>query len=241
MSLPEFVARAAPDGYTLYLSTRSNTVHKTMYATSQVRHGQRPASDRAACHGAQRYRDGFTRTDRTHPRRSRASATYPGAVTCASSGVGSTGHLLCELFQRETKTTMPHVAYRGSAQLPGRSGRRSGRPAVAVLPAALPRIQAGGVRPVAVMSRQRASTDSAGPSSGRNRHPRFESGYLVWANGAGWNTATRREERRNDSINTILVNPAANGVYGTGYLALRPNTPETFGRLISRRSSGGRQ
>jgi hypothetical protein len=81
--------------------------------------------------------------------------TYPGALTCASSGVASSGHLLCELFQQETHTSLVHVPYRGGpTAIPDLVSGRIDM-LFDALPTVLPHIQAGSVRPIAVLSRQR--------------------------------------------------------------------------------------
>lgn len=230
----EHVARAVPDGYTLYLSTRSNTVHKTMYPHLKFDLGKDllPIGLLATVPNV------ILTGERTPIKYVRdivtLARTYPATVTCASSGVGSTGHLLCELFQRETDTAMVHVAYRGSA--PGFVDLIGGRVDLlfGVLPAALPYIQAGSVRPVAVMSRQRASAIPDVPT--------VDETGIVGLNLDTWfglmapaGTPPDITRRLNDSINAIFLNPGLQRAFTEqGYVApLQPNTPETFGTLIS--------
>ena len=230
----EFVARAAPDGYTVYLSTRSNTIHKTMYEHLKFDMGKDllPIGLLATVPNVIVT---SARSPIEHVRDIVALAdAYPGAVTCASSGVGSTGHLLCELFQRETKTSMLHVAYRGSA--PGLVDLAGGRVDLlfSVLPAALPHIQAGTVRPIAVMSRQRASTIPQVPT--------VEETGILGLNLDTWfglmapaGTPPHVAQRLNDSINAVLLDPALQAAFmAQGYVApLQPNTPDTFGRIVA--------
>ncbi|ARP82594.1 MFS transporter [Bordetella genomosp. 8] len=230
----EHVARATPDGYTLYLSTRSNTVHKTMYehlkfdlSTDLVPIGLLATVPNVIVTGE--------RTPIKHVRDIvELAKTYPSTVTCASSGVGSTGHLLCELFQRETGTSMLHVAYRGSA--PGFVDLIGGRVDLlfGVLPAALPQIQAKAVRPVAVMSRQRSLAIPDVPT--------VEETGVLGLNLDTWfglmapaGTPPHVAKRLNDSINAVLLNPALQQAFTEqGYVApLQPNTPDTFGFLVS--------
>lgn len=230
----EYVARAAPDGYTLYLSTRSNTIHKAMYEHLKFDMGSDLAPIALVATMSNVIVAGAMGPIK-HVRDIVALAqSHPGALTCASSGVGSTGHLLCELFQRETGTSMLHVAYRGSA--PGFIDVISGRVDIlfSVLPAALPHIHAGTVRPIAVISRQRAPTIPQTPTVdetgifGLNLDTWF--GLMAPAG-----TPQYVSTRLNASINAILLNPALQAAFtDQGYVApLQPNTPETFGKLIA--------
>ena len=112
----EYVARAAPDGYTLLLATSStlavvphlykNTIRYdsqrdlasvTMVATSPsilMVSNEVPANDFA----------GFVSYLKARP----------GQVSFASAGIGGVIHLHSELFQSQTGTKMIHVPYQGS-------------------------------------------------------------------------------------------------------------------------------
>ncbi|OZI61458.1 tripartite tricarboxylate transporter substrate binding protein [Bordetella genomosp. 11] len=230
----EFVARAVPDGYTVYLSTRSNTTHKTMYehlrfdmSKDLVPIGLLATVPNVIVTSAQ--------SSIGHVRDVVAlSEAHPESLTCASSGVGSTGHLLCELFQRETKTSMLHIAYKGSA--PGFVDLAGGRVDLlfSVLPAALAHIQAGTARPIAVMSRQRAATIPQVPTLDETGFPGLS--VDTWFGlMAPAGTPQRVAQRLNESINAVLLNPALQAAFmAQGYVApLQPNTAETFGQLIA--------
>jgi len=81
----------------------------------------------------------------------------PGKLDFASGSTGSTGHLAGELFKQLTGTTMVHVPYKGSA--PAVSDLLAGRVALMFdnLASALPNIQAGKVRALAVTTLKRTS------------------------------------------------------------------------------------
>lgn len=230
----EFVARAAPDGYTLYISIRPNTIHKIMYEhlkfdirTDLVPVGLLATVPTVLVSGASAPMEDINDVVGL-------AQAYPGAVSCASTGVGSTAHLMCELFQQETGTSILHVAYRGSA--PAFTDVIGGRVdfLIAALPAALPHIQAGTARPIAMVSPQRAAilpdvptTEEAG-LSGIDLDAWF--GLMAPAG-----TPAAAIARLNQSINAILLNREVQDAFiSQGYVApLRPNTPETLARLIS--------
>jgi tripartite-type tricarboxylate transporter receptor subunit TctC len=230
----EYVARAAPDGYTLYIGIRPNTIHKVMYGhlkfdmsidlapvgllatvpTVLVAGANGPMEDIKDVVGL--------------------AKAYPGAVSCASTGVGSTAHLMCELFQQETGTRMLHVAYRGSA--PAFIDVIGGRVdfLIAALPSAMPHIRARTARPIAVLSPQRSAILPDVPTveemglSGIDLDAWF--GLMVPAG-----TPPGTIDRLNESINKVLLRREVQEAFTSeGYVApLRPNTPETLGRLIA--------
>jgi tripartite-type tricarboxylate transporter receptor subunit TctC len=81
----------------------------------------------------------------------------PGKLDFASGSTGSTGHLAGELFKQVTGTYMVHIPYKGSA--PATADLLAGRVQLMFdnLASALPHIQAGRVRALAVTTRGRSS------------------------------------------------------------------------------------
>jgi tripartite-type tricarboxylate transporter receptor subunit TctC len=81
----------------------------------------------------------------------------PGKFDFASGSTGSTGHLAGELFKQMTGTFMVHIPYKGSA--PATVDLLAGRVQLMFdnLASALPNIQAGKVRALAVTTRERSS------------------------------------------------------------------------------------
>jgi tripartite-type tricarboxylate transporter receptor subunit TctC len=82
---------------------------------------------------------------------------HPGKFDFASGSSGSTGHLAGELFKQMTGTYMVHVPYKGSA--PATVDLLAGRVHLMFdnLASALPNVQAGKVRALAVTTLQRSS------------------------------------------------------------------------------------
>ena len=81
----------------------------------------------------------------------------PGKLDFASGSTGSTGHLAGELFKQMTGTYMVHIPYKGSA--PAVADLLAGRVHLMFdnLASALPNIQAGKVRALAVTTPRRSS------------------------------------------------------------------------------------
>ena len=82
---------------------------------------------------------------------------HPGKLDFASGSTGSTGHLAGELFKQMTGTYMVHIPYKGSA--PATVDLVSGRVQLMFdnLASALPNIRAGKVRALAVTTLKRSS------------------------------------------------------------------------------------
>ena len=79
----------------------------------------------------------------------------PGKLNYASSGVGSTLHLSAEMLRKATGMNIVHVPYKGGGG-PAMTAVVGGEVQMIVLgPAALPHLQAGRARALAVMSEQR--------------------------------------------------------------------------------------
>jgi tripartite-type tricarboxylate transporter receptor subunit TctC len=230
----EFVSRAMPDGYTLYISGRPNTIHKTMYGHLKfdIERDLIPVGLLATV-------PNVIVTGSASPVKSLHDAValakaYPGDFSCASSGVGSNGHLLCELLKQESGTDILHIPYRGSA--PALADVIGGRVdlLISVLPAALPYIKAGSVRPIAIMSRRRASTLPDVPTAEEIGFSNLD--VDTWFGlMAPKSTPPDVIARLNGAINSILMQPTLQEAFTElGYVApLRPNTPENLGRLTA--------
>lgn len=81
----------------------------------------------------------------------------PGELLYASQGVGSNGHLIAEQFRLRAGIEYRHVPYKGSA--PAVQDLLGGRVQLMFdnLPSALPQIQSGNLRAIAVTTAQRSS------------------------------------------------------------------------------------
>jgi tripartite-type tricarboxylate transporter receptor subunit TctC len=102
----------------------------------------------------------------------------PGGMTYVSSGIGASPHLTMELFKSRTGTDLVHVPYKAMAQ--GMTDLMGGQHQAmfANLPAQLPQIKAGRVRPLAVTSAARAVQVPDVPTIMESGIPDFE--VTVW-------------------------------------------------------------
>jgi tripartite-type tricarboxylate transporter receptor subunit TctC len=228
------VARAKADGYTLFIGGRPNTIHKVMYerldydfARDLVPVGLLATVPYVALVAA------YSPIADLEDIMALAKA-YPGTLTCASAGIGTSGHLVCELFQQRTGTDILHVPYRGAA--PAITDLIGGRVDMqfAQLPTALPHIRAGRVRPVALLSARRLAIIQDVPTMEEAGLPGLDldSWYGLMAP-AG--TPSHVVAKLGDAVNAVLMDPALQQAYmDLAYVPpLHPNTPEALRALIS--------
>ncbi|MGC4076398.1 MAG: tripartite tricarboxylate transporter substrate binding protein [Rubrivivax sp.] len=152
----EAVARSPADGYTLYVYTIANTINATLYPKL----GYDPEKDFEPI-GLIAKVPNILVVNKDVPVKTLAeyvayTKAQPQGVTFASSGSGSSIHLSGEMFKMVTKLNMLHVPYRGSA--PAVSDLLGGQVQSMFdnAPSAMPHIQSGRLRPIAITSPQRS-------------------------------------------------------------------------------------
>jgi tripartite-type tricarboxylate transporter receptor subunit TctC len=171
----ELAAKAAPDGYTLFVSTPSQTISMGLYrdlgydlardftAVSQITRGQYIIV--------------------VHPSLPAGSVkelialarAKPGQLNYASAGNGNTTHLASELFKSLAHVNLVHVPYKGTG--PALIDLVGGQMQVMFcnLTAALPHVKSGRLRALAVTGDSRSSAVPALPTVIEAGLP----GYLV--------------------------------------------------------------
>lgn len=97
----------------------------------------------------------------------------PGKLTYPSAGIGQLTHLMPEMFKVQTKTDALHIPYKGS--VPATMSVLSGETAFMFdnLTQALPQIQAGKLRVLAVTSAERVSSLPNVPTMKESGYPDF--------------------------------------------------------------------
>jgi tripartite-type tricarboxylate transporter receptor subunit TctC len=228
------VARAAPDGYTVYLGGRPNTIHRSMYGHIKYDFSRDLVPIGLVATMPYVIAVGKDAPIATVQDLIALAKAYPGALTCASPGTGTSDHLLCELLQQETGIDMVHVPYRGSA--PALADVMAGRVdmQIASLPSAIPHIAGGNLRGIAVMSRTRVAAASDIPTIGESglADLNMESWYGLVAP-AG--TPPQVVARLNRSINAVLTRQdLQEALTRLAYVTpQQPNTPKALEDLIA--------
>jgi tripartite-type tricarboxylate transporter receptor subunit TctC len=171
--------RAAPDGYTLYMSTvsASAVVPPLMKPPPfDIYRDQLPVVLAATVPlVAVVPKDAPSQTIQQVLQRAREN---PGKLNYSSSGVATQQHLAAELLCAEARVQMTHVPFRGTGQavneiLAGRIDL-----ALDTLPTYLPHIRAGGVRALAVTMPSRVEWLPDVPTIAESGFPGFDSN--VW-------------------------------------------------------------
>lgn len=225
------VARSAPDGYTLYVLTPSNTINRTLYSNPWYD----PIADFAPVgmiaripnvlvvnpalpiHSVADYVDFARKSER--------------GVTFASSGTGSSIHMSGEMFKLMAGVNMLHVPYRGSA------------PAVADLiggqvhsmfdnaPSAVPHVRARQLRALAVTSAQRSPYLPDIPTLAESGFPGFDvQSWFGLVAPAG--TPAQVIARLNRALNAALADPGFQERLTSLVATPSPMTPEEMGEFI---------
>lgn len=153
------VAKSAPDGYTLTVSPASFlTTNKAIFKSLPYD----PEADFAPISRLVNQPMVLVVNNRQkYPTAAAflaATKAEPGKITFASSGDGSPQHLAGLMFETRTGARMLHVPYKGGALAVNDTLAGNVDALFAVLPEALPHIQAGKLHALGLMSPQRSPT-----------------------------------------------------------------------------------
>ena len=152
----ELVARAAPDGYTLFMASAASSVNMTLFSnlSYDILRDFIPVSllttspNILVLHPSLPVKSVSELVSLAKAR--------PGELTYASAGIGSSTHLAGELFKHMAKINLVHVPYRGGGGV--LIDLLAGRVAIyfSTIPTVLPHVEAGKLRGIAVTSAVRS-------------------------------------------------------------------------------------
>jgi tripartite-type tricarboxylate transporter receptor subunit TctC len=198
----EAVVRAVPDGYTLLQIGSQNTWNTTLYEnlTFNFIRDIVPVAGIVKGFGVLVVNPSFP-VNSVQELIAYAKAN-PGKVTMSSAGIGSSNHLYGELFKSMAGVDMLHVPYRGGA--PALTDLIAGQVQLTFEPisTAIPHINAGRLRALAVTSLERSELLPGLPTVGE-----FVPGYeaTVWQGiGVPRNTPVEIIDMLNKEINAGL-------------------------------------
>ena len=170
----QFVAKAAPDGYTLLAMANTFAVVPSLISKP----GYDPLKDftgiSLTCLVPQVLVVNPALPVRTVKQLVALAKARPGELTYASAGIGGTGHIAAELFNRYAKIKMLHVPYKGNAQaivdvISGQVTMMFDQ-----VSTSLGHIQSGKLRPLAVTSMKRSPLLPAIPTVDESGVPGYE-------------------------------------------------------------------
>jgi len=203
----EAVAKAAPDGYTLLMGTPGLATNPSLYASLPFD----PLKDFVPISLIGTVPNVLV-VPPSLPVKSVADLVElakqkPGALNYASPGVGTSLHLAGELFKLDTGTQIVHVAYKGGSQAQTDVMGGQVQMMFNVLPSALPQIQAGTLRALAVTGKTRSESLPGVPTMIEAGVPGYSA--LTW-NGllAPAGTPPEVVARLNDAIVKAMRSPS---------------------------------
>jgi tripartite-type tricarboxylate transporter receptor subunit TctC len=226
----EAVVKAAPDGYTLYLSSSPNAISATLYDNLNFNFIRDIAPVASISISPLVMEVNPSVPAKTVPEFVAYAKANPGKLNMASNGNGTTSHLAGELFKMMTGVNMLHVPYRGAA--PALTDLIGGQVQVMfdIMASSIEHIRAGKLRALAVTTATRSEALPVVPTVG-DFLPGYEAN--LWSGfGAPKNTPTEIVEKLNKEINVGLADPkmkARLADLGATVLAL---SPADFGKLI---------
>jgi len=186
----EFVAKAQPDGYTLFLAALP--VMAVVPAVQKVRYDSLKDFAPISNIGTNPFALVVNKDLPIHSLKEFVEyvRTRKGEMSYGSAGVGSLNHLSMVLFLKQAGLDMVHVPYKGNAPALGDVVAGHVQAMFSNLSDALPQTKAGNVRMLAVSSEQRSILASEVPTVAESGYPKYK--VLTW-NGLMAPAGTPRE------------------------------------------------
>lgn len=227
----EYVARSAPDGYTIMMASNSLATNAALFPKLPFD----PARDFAPV-----ARVGQASLVLVVPARSgivslksliAQAQANPGKLSYASAGNGSSGHLAGALFQEAAHIDVLHVPYKGGAPaITDLLGERISFMPINPLEV-LPHIRSGSLRAIAVASDARSPLLPDVPTSREQGLPGFTAS-VWWGLVAPARTPLPVIQRLNEAANAALADPAVRSQLTQLGVSIVSGTPEAFGQFV---------
>ena len=226
----EYVAKAAPDGYTLFIGATPMAVLQHLYKTS---------------FDAGRDFSGITIGGITHnvlvarpslPANSvkelvAMAKANPGKLNYASTGNGSSNHLAFELFKTMTGTDITHIPYKGSA--PAVTDLIGERVDVMfnLIPNVMEQVKAGRLKVLGISGDQRSALAPDIPTIAEGGVPGFA--FSVWIGVlAPAGTPKPIIDRLHTEIVKIVTSPEVKERFAQQGVEVAPQTPEQLNTFL---------
>ena len=227
----EAVVRAPPDGYTLVMVGQPNAINATLYDKLSFSF----ISDVAPVAGVIRFPNVMNVTPSVPAKTVPEFITYakanPGKINMASPGIGSSPHMIGELFKMMAGVDIIHVPYRSVAA--AMTDLISGQVHMmfATTAASVEYVKAGKLRALAVTSAMRAESLPDTPTVDESLRG-FE-GSSWYGVGAPSNTPLEIISMLNKEINLAFVDPKMRMRFADLGGTVIPGPPHDFGKLIA--------
>ena len=228
----EFVAHAAPDGYTILFGTNGTLgIGPALYKNLRY-DPQRDLVPIGILHKLPLLLIVHPSVPaKTLPELIDYARQNPGKLSFASAGVGTVSHLAGELFKREADIEILHVPYKGDGAtfpdlLAGRVSMMLG-----TIPTALPLTQSGQMRAIGVTTEERSPLAPDIPTLAQSGLPQFD--VSAWTGlFAPAGTPQPIIERLNAETQRIAADKAYVKVIESVATDVSSSTPEAFGAFV---------
>jgi tripartite-type tricarboxylate transporter receptor subunit TctC len=226
------VARAEPDGHTIFMSTIANTINTSLYSKLPFNFATdfAPISLVATVPNVLVVNPAVPAT--SVKEFIALAKSKPGQINFASSGAGSSTHLNGELFNTVAQVKLVHVPYKGSAPAVGDLMSGQVESMFDNLSSSLPHVKAGKLRALAVTSARRSVAAPDIPTMAEAGLPDCE--VTSWfALVAPAKTPKEIVARLNEVVRKILEQPAIKARLAELGADVAPSTPDALAELIA--------
>ena len=227
----EMAARAAPDGYTVFLANPANFINATLYKNLSFNFIRDMAPVAGLIVVANVMEINPNVPAKTVAEFIAYAKANPSEVNWASSGVGTSVHLSGALFMMMTGLNLVHVPYHGAA--PALTDLMADHVQVMFdnLPSSIGYIRAGRLRALGVTTATRNQALPDVPTVGETVKGYEASAFFGIVAPKG----TPRDiiEKLNKTVNEGLADPDMQAKFAALGGTLIPGTPEDFGKIIT--------
>ncbi len=227
-----YVAKAAPDGYTLLMgSIGSHSIAVSYYKDPGYQFKRDLTAISAAGTLSNIVVVGNEVPAKNLTELVALAKKEPGKLTCGSSGTGGLIHLTCEMFKVAAGIDVLHIPYKGTALL--MPDLISGRVTMALdtLPPYLPMLKEGKVRALAITTAKRSALMPDLPTVAESGYPGFES-IASYGFFAPTGTPQAIIERLNREINAVLIEPELKTRLTQQAIEIQGSTPQALADFV---------
>ncbi len=230
----EYVVHAAPDGYTLLLSSTANVVNASLYSNLDFDFVRDVAPVASISYEPNVMVLNPSVPAKTIPEFIAYAKANPGKINFGSAGIGSSQHMSGELFKMMAGIDMTHIPFRGTA--PALQNLLGGQIQLmyASMPATLEHVRSGRLVALGVTTPKRSDVLPDLPSVSEFL-PGFDA-EVYYGIAAPKSTPPEVVDRLNKEINAGLADPEFKAKLTELGSAVLPGSPADFGKFLANES-----